>query len=82
MVRLVILFASMMSFASMAVAADGELEINQACAGSSVGCFPGDSAGFPVSITQPGSYRFTPRSERRQRHPFVLCGRHGHRFIC
>lgn len=30
-------------------AADGDLEINQTCA-TQTGCFPGDTAGFPVSI--------------------------------
>jgi len=34
------------------------LQINQACA-TTGGCFPGDAAGFPVTITQPGSYRLT-----------------------
>lgn len=38
-------------------AADGVLEINQACVAA--GCFPGDSAGFPVKITDPGSYILT-----------------------
>jgi len=37
---------------------DGVLEINQACAVNS-GCFPGDTAGFPVTITASGSYRLT-----------------------
>ena len=37
--------------------ADGVSEINQACA--LAGCFAGDPAGFPVVITQPGSYRLT-----------------------
>jgi hypothetical protein len=39
-------------------AADGVLEINQACA-VNTGCFAGDAASFPVTITQPGSYRLT-----------------------
>ena len=39
------------------MAVDGVEEINQACV--STGCFPGDSAGFPVSITRDGSYRLT-----------------------
>jgi hypothetical protein len=39
-------------------ASDGQLEINQACA-VNTGCFPGDDPGFPVTITQPGSYRLT-----------------------
>lgn len=40
-----------------AAASDGVLEINQACA--TTGCFPGDTAGFPVSIAVGGSYRLT-----------------------
>lgn len=40
-----------------AFAADGVLEINQACAAT--GCFPGDSPGLPVSIGVAGSYRLT-----------------------
>lgn len=39
-------------------AADGRLEINQACA-ENTGCFPGDAAGFPVTISAPGSYVLT-----------------------
>ena len=38
-------------------AADGVLEINQACAVT--GCFSGDLTGFPVTITAPGSYALT-----------------------
>ena len=37
---------------------DGVLEIDQACA-LATGCFDGDKALFPVSITQPGSYILT-----------------------
>jgi parallel beta-helix repeat protein len=44
------------SFAAHAV--DGVLEINQACA-LNTGCFAGDAAGLPVSITTSGSYRLT-----------------------
>lgn len=36
----------------------GVLEINQACA-TQTGCFPGDAAGLPVTLTSPGSYRLT-----------------------
>lgn len=36
---------------------DGVREINQACV--FVGCFPGDSPGFPVDISESGSYRLT-----------------------
>jgi hypothetical protein len=39
-------------------AVDGVLEINQACA-VNTGCFPGDAAGFPVTLTAAGSYRLT-----------------------
>ncbi len=42
---------------SPALAVDGVLEINQACADS--GCFSGDGAGFPVIISAAGSYRLT-----------------------
>lgn len=41
-----------------ALAADGVLEINQTCA-EGPGCFPGDSAGFPVQLANPGSYHLT-----------------------
>jgi hypothetical protein len=40
-----------------ALAVDGVLEINQSCVAG--GCFPGDTAGYPVQITNPGSYRLT-----------------------
>ena len=48
----------LLALAGPALAVDGVLEINQTCA-ISTGCFPGDSPGFPVSVTQPGSYRLT-----------------------
>jgi len=41
-----------------ALAADGVLEINQVCAENG-GCFTGDAAGFPVTLSQAGSYRLT-----------------------
>jgi hypothetical protein len=44
--------------ASTARAADGVLEINQACA-TGPGCFPADSPGFPVEIIGIDSYRLT-----------------------
>lgn len=43
---------------SGAIAGDGVGEINEACA-VSTGCFPGDTPGYPVTITQSGSYRLT-----------------------
>jgi len=41
-------FLLMLSLAGSALATDGVLEINQACAAA--GCFPGDTPGFPVTI--------------------------------
>ena len=38
-------------------AADGRLEIHQACVAT--GCFPGDAPGFPVDIAASGSYLLT-----------------------
>lgn len=43
--------------AGAAWAGDGVVEINQSCVAA--GCFAGDTAGFPVTISQPGSYRLT-----------------------
>jgi hypothetical protein len=45
-------------WSSAALASDGRLEINHVCA-SGAGCFPGDGSGYPVEITEPGSYRLT-----------------------
>ncbi|NBB91840.1 MAG: hypothetical protein GVY32_01565 [Gammaproteobacteria bacterium] len=44
--------------AAPAGADEGRLEINQACAAGD-GCFAGDDPGFPVEITQAGSYVLT-----------------------
>ena len=41
----------------VAKASPGALEINQDCV--AVGCFAGDTPGYPVTITQPGSYILT-----------------------
>ena len=46
---LALLFAPLVA-APAARASDGALEINQTCA-IQTGCFPGDTAGFPVTIT-------------------------------
>ena len=43
-------------------AGEGALEINQTCA-LYKGCFAGDEAGFPVTITEPGSYILTSSLE-------------------
>lgn len=40
-----------------ATAAEGDFEIDQACV--AVGCFPGDSPGFPVTLANNGNYRLT-----------------------
>ena len=55
----VLLFLILALLARTSFASDGVLKINQACATSSTGCFPGDTAGFPVTIGQTGSYRLT-----------------------
>lgn len=48
---------SLLLTATSARAVDGVIEINQSCV--AVGCFPGDAARMPVTITEPGSYRLT-----------------------
>lgn len=53
-----ILILVFLSLATPAFAIDGVLEINQTCA-TQTGCFAGDAAGFPVTITASGSYRLT-----------------------
>ena len=40
------------------LAVDGVIEINQAAA-TADGVTPGDTPGFPVTLSQPGSYRLT-----------------------
>jgi hypothetical protein len=55
---LLLALSLLMLFVAPAQAGDGVLEINQTCA-VQTGCFPGDTAGFPVTITQPGSYALT-----------------------
>lgn len=52
------LLALLLAIPLAANAVDGVLEINQLCA-ESIGCFDGDTGGFPVTITDPGSYRLT-----------------------
>ena len=46
-----------LALALPALAVDGVLEINQTCA--LTGCFSGDAAGFPVTLSETGSYRLT-----------------------
>lgn len=47
----------------VASAAEGVHQINQACVAD--GCFEGDTPGWPVLITQPGSYRLTSNLDLR-----------------
>jgi hypothetical protein len=57
--RLARLLATLLSLGAGSVAAtDGVIEINQASAVAG-GITPGDGAGFPVSLSQPGQYRLT-----------------------
>lgn len=53
----VVTFVVAASVGPAALASDGALEINAACVAT--GCFPGDTGGYPVTITAPGSYRLT-----------------------
>lgn len=48
-------------FITCGALADGVREINQACV--DVGCFAGDSPGFPVEIANPGAYRLSSNLE-------------------
>ncbi len=58
--RMLLWMLLVLALASPALAVDGVGEINQTCA-TQTGCFSGDSAGFPVTITTSGSYRLTSR---------------------
>ncbi|HKX56620.1 MAG TPA: hypothetical protein VJN01_10975, partial [Xanthomonadales bacterium] len=49
--------AVLLFFPLSCFAVDGVYEINQLCVDS--GCFNGDSAGWPVTLAQTGSYRLT-----------------------
>jgi hypothetical protein len=55
----VALLALIASPTGSAHAADGALEIHQACALAADGCFAGDLGGFPVTLAQPGAYVLT-----------------------
>lgn len=50
-----ILFGLLMT--NFVQASDGVFAINDVCDG--FGCFPGDTSGFPITITQSGSYQLT-----------------------
>jgi hypothetical protein len=51
-----LVFAGMLAPSARAI--DGVREISFRCA-TGTGCFPGDTPGFPVTITESGSYRLT-----------------------
>lgn len=53
-----LLLLLLLTLATPVLAADGVYEISQTCA-VQTGCFPGDTAGFPVTIDSVGSYRLT-----------------------
>lgn len=65
-ILLIFLLFMWVSIASPALASDGILEINQACATQS-GCFTGDAPGFPVIISQAGSYQLTSNLSEQDR---------------
>lgn len=56
--RMILYFIALAFFAGAVHASDGVFEINGDCAAVG-GCFAGDSSGYPVTITEPGSYRLT-----------------------
>ncbi|MFK7894765.1 MAG: hypothetical protein AB8G23_02955 [Myxococcota bacterium] len=53
-----VLLAAVSLSATSAEASQGAVEINQTCA-VATGCFAGDSPGFPVTLTEGGSYVLT-----------------------
>ena len=50
-------FALLALLVGTAAASDGVYEIDADCV--AIGCFAGDSGGFPVTLANPGSYRLT-----------------------
>jgi hypothetical protein len=52
-----IILLCLLGASSFVSADDGIFAINDVCDG--LGCFPGDSGGFPVTITNSGSYQLT-----------------------
>ena len=55
--RIIVLLIILCLFVPTVHASDGVFEINADCA--VFGCFDGDTGGYPVTITNPGSYRLT-----------------------
>ena len=60
--RVFLFLLLLLSLAPAAIAADGVLEINQTCA-VNTGCFPGDTAGFPVTILPSAARSFRLTSD-------------------
>lgn len=54
----ILLFASALVASAPALAAEGVLELSHTCA-TATGCFAGDAAGYPVTISFSGAYRLT-----------------------
>jgi hypothetical protein len=52
-----VVLAATLSAAAALPAAEGDYEIDQACV--AVGCFPGDTPGFPVTLANDGNYRLS-----------------------
>jgi hypothetical protein len=52
-----LLIILILGVSSLAQADDGVFAINDVCDG--LGCFPGDTGGFPITITNSGSYQLT-----------------------
>jgi parallel beta-helix repeat protein len=67
---LVALLLAFFALAGSANAVDGVLEINPSCIAT--GCFAGDSPGFPVTISAPGSYRLTGSLDVRNANTFAI----------
>lgn len=57
-VRTSLILLFFLPLAPPALASNGVLEINATCA-LQTGCFTGDTPGYPVTLSQPGSYRLT-----------------------
>lgn len=57
-----LLLLSLLAAAPIAQASEGVFQISQACVAD--GCFPGDDPGWPVQISEPGSYRLVSNLDR------------------
>ncbi len=52
-----LLILCLLSITNLTLADNGVYAVNDVCNG--FGCFPGDTSGFPITITNSGSYRLT-----------------------